>query len=77
MKKLIAKTKEGIEFYHSKTDAFFAASNAQKIADTLNGNKYKLNDGEKWHVYDYDCSQDAYVTFNIYISKGVFKARAI
>lgn len=77
MKKLIAKTKEGTEFFHSKTDAFFAASNAQKIADTLNGNCYKLGEGEKWHVYDYDYSQDAYVNFKIYISKGVFKAKAI
>lgn len=40
---------------------YFASANAQKIADFLNKNKYKLSDGEKWYVYDYDFMQDFYV----------------
>ena len=78
MKKLIAKTQEGKEFLHSKKNAFFASANAQKIADILNRNKYQLQDGEKWHVYDYDFMQDDYVQHRIYIaSNGQIKAKMI
>jgi hypothetical protein len=70
MKKLIAKTQEGKEYCHSKTNAFFASANAQKIADALNKNKYKLSDGEKWHVYDYDYTQEFYVNFRIFITRN-------
>lgn len=75
MKKLIAKTLIGKEYMHSKKDAFFASRNANRIAEMLNNAKYKLNDGEKWHVYDYDFSQDNYVFRRIYLSKnGVVKS---
>lgn len=78
MKKLIAKTQEGKEFFHSKKNTFFASTNAQKIADVLNKNKYQLQDGEKWFVYDYDYSQDFYVEHRIYIaSNGQIKAKMI
>jgi hypothetical protein len=70
MKKLIAKTQEGEEYLHSKLFAFFASTNAQKIVDALNKNQYKLNDGEKWHVYDYDYTQDFYVNLRIFIAKN-------
>jgi len=69
-KKLIAKTQEGTEYLHSKKDSFFASANAQRIADILNKNKYKLSDGEKWYVYDYDYMQSDYVSQRIYISKN-------
>ena len=75
MKKLVAKTSIGKEYLHSKENAFFASRNAQKIADILNKNNYKLKEGEKWHVYDYDFSQDFYVEHRIWISnKGKIKA---
>jgi hypothetical protein len=78
MKKLIAKTIEGKEFLHSKTNAFFASANAQRIADILNKNKYKLSEGEKWYVYDHDFMQDTYVEQRIFInSKGQIKAAII
>lgn len=78
MKKLIAKTQEGKEFLHSKKNTFFANSNAQKIVDILNKNKYQLQDGEKWFVYDYDFMQDYYTQHNIYITnKGQVKAKMI
>jgi hypothetical protein len=70
MKKLIAKTQEGKEYIHSKTSAFFASAKAQRIADILNKNRYKLSDNEKWHVYDHDITQDFYVLKRIYISKN-------
>jgi hypothetical protein len=78
MKKLIAKTQEGKEFFHSKKDVFFASNNVQKIADILNKNKYKLSDGEKWHVYEYDYMQDFYVELRIFISnRGHIKVTSI
>lgn len=75
MKKLIAKTTAGKEFLHSRVDAFFASNYAQKIADALNKNKYKLSGDEKWHVYDYDYSQDFYVNQSIFISNGRIKSK--
>jgi hypothetical protein len=70
MKKLIAKTQEGKEYFHSKTNAFFASTNAQRIADILNKNQYKLSDGGKWYVYDYDYTQDFYVNYRIFIARN-------
>lgn len=61
MKKLIAKTRIGKEFMHSRSDAYFVDKNADKICDTLNKAKYKLKEGECWYVYDYDFTQDWYV----------------
>lgn len=77
-KKLIAKTRIGTEYLHSRMHSFFADRSAQKIADILNKNKYKLAEGETWHVYDYDYSQDFYVTQRIYITnKGAVRAKLI
>ena len=61
MKKLIAKTLTGKEFMHSRSDAYFADKNADKICEVLNKAKYKLKEGECWYVYDYDFTQDWYV----------------
>ena len=78
MKKLIAKTQEGKEYLHSKTNAFFSSKNHQTIVDELNKIKYKLNDGEKWYVYDYDLTQDYYTTQKIYISSnGSIKSKEV
>jgi hypothetical protein len=78
MKKLIAKAVIGKEYLHSKQNTFFASDNAQKIVDILNKSKYKLNDGECWHVYDYDFMQDTYTEQRIYITnKGAIKATLI
>lgn len=78
MQKLIAKTKIGAEYMHSREHSFFADRCAQKIADALNANKYNLNDGEKWYVYDSEYGQDMYTWRKIYItSKGTIKIKAI
>ena len=61
MRKLIAKTKIGKEYMHSRTHAYLAYKHADQICEVLNKAKYKLKDGECWHVYDYDYSQPAYV----------------
>jgi len=79
MKKLIAITKTGAEFFHSKNNCFFASTRAETIADILNKNKYKISEGETWHVYDYDFMQDQYVINRININKntGRLKITAI
>jgi hypothetical protein len=61
VKKLIAKTRIGKEFMHSRSDAYFADKNADKICEALNRARYQLKEGECWHVYDYDFTQDWYV----------------
>lgn len=70
--KLIAKTQKGTEFFHSKKEAYFAPdASAEKICAIMNEVKYKLNsDGEVWYVYDYDFSQEMYVTRRLRIRKG-------
>jgi hypothetical protein len=70
MKKLIAKTQNGSEYLHSKENCFFCSAKAEKITEILNANKYKLKDNEKWHMYDYDFSQDYYTYQKIYIAKN-------
>jgi hypothetical protein len=61
VKKLIAKTRIGKEFMHSRSDAYFADKNADKICEALNRARYQLKEGECWHVYDYDFTQEWYV----------------
>lgn len=71
--KLIAKTQKGTEFFHSRKEAYFAPdSSAEKICTIMNEVKYSLkSDGELWYVYDYDFSQEMYVTRRLRIRKGV------
>lgn len=62
--KLIAKTQKGTEFMHSKANAFFAPdSSANKICKIMNNTKFMLkSENEVWHVYNYDSTQEMYVT---------------
>lgn len=69
MKKLIAKTMVGKEFLHCKDNAFFVSANAEKIVDALNLHGYQLRENEKWHIYDYDYTQEYYVNRRIFISR--------
>ena len=77
--KLIAKTQKGKEFLHSKQNAFFAPdSSANKICKIMNDVKFRLqNDTEIWHVYDYDITQDLYVTGRLTIYRGQVKLKAL
>lgn len=77
--KLIAKTQKGTEYLHSKQNAFFAPdSSANKICKIMNDVKFRLkSDSEVWHVYDYDFSQESYVTGRLSIYKGVVKLKVI
>ena len=70
MKKLIAKTIKGKEYIHSRNDAYFADKNADKICEVLNKVRYKLKEGECWHVYDYDFAQDWYVEQVVSLTKA-------
>lgn len=69
MRKLIAKTTIGKEFMHSRSDAYFADKDADKICQALNEAGYKLKENERWHVYDYDFTQEWYVEQVISITK--------
>ena len=69
MRKLIAKTLIGKEFIHSRSHAYFADKDADDICETLNKTKYKLKEGECWHVYDFDYGQTAYVEQVITLTK--------
>ena len=77
--KLIAKTQKGTEFFHSKKNAFFAPdSSANKICKVMNDVKFRIeNDNEVWHVYDYDFTQDDYVTCRLSIYKGQVKLKPL
>ena len=61
MRKLIAKTIIGKEYMHSRTHAYLAYKHADLICEALNKAKYKLKEDERWHVYDYDFTQESYV----------------
>lgn len=69
MKKLVAKTTIGQEYLHSRQDAFFASTGADRIASALNKAGYKIGAGEKWHVYDYDCGMETYVFRRVFMSR--------
>lgn len=77
--KLIAKTQKGKEFLHSKQNAFFAPdSSANEICKVMNDVKFRLkSENELWFVYDYDFSQDLYVTGKLSIYKGQIKLKAL
>ena len=77
--KLIAKTRKGTEFFHSKKDAFFVAnSSANKICRLMNDVKYRLqNQNEIWYVYDYDFTQDYYVEYKVTTYRHILKIRAL
>ena len=77
--KLIAKTRKGTEFFHSKQNAFFVPdSSANRICKIMNDVRFRLeNDDEVWHIYDYDFSQDYYVTSKLSIYKGQVKLKPL
>lgn len=76
--KLIAKTKIGLEYMHSKVQAYFAPnSSARKMCAAMNRIGWNLQGDETWHVYDYDCSMDAYVTQRLCIGGGYLKIKRI
>ena len=77
--KLIAKTQKGKEFLHSKQNAFFAPdSSANEICKVMNDVKFRLkSENELWFVYDYDFSQDLYVTGKLSIYKGQINLKAL
>ena len=70
MRQLIAKTIIGKEYMHSRTHAYFADKDADKICAALNKANYKLKEGECWYVYDYDFTQDWYVEQNITLTRA-------
>lgn len=77
--KLIAKTQKGKEFFHSRTEAYFAPdSSANKICKIMNDVKFRLkSENEVWYVYDYDWIQEDYVTHRLSIYRESIKLKAI
>ena len=52
---IIAKTTEGREFMYSSRSAHAVPkASARKICDICNEYKYRIEDGEKWHIYEID-----------------------
>jgi hypothetical protein len=77
--KLIAMTVKGKEYLHSKTYAFFASDrSAKKICEVMNNVKFRIkNNLETWYIYDYDFTQESYVTGKLTIHKGIVKLKAL
>lgn len=69
MKKVIAKTRTGKEYMYSRENAYFVSQNGKRIVELLNENKYDLKEGEKWHLYDYDFSQENFVSKRIWLTR--------
>ena len=50
---VIAKTVTGKEFFHSVSEMYEAPKrSASKICDVMNDVRFRLKEGEAWHVYD-------------------------
>ena len=65
-KKFIAITNIGTEFMFKKSSMIAVpTSSAEKIAEALTKVKYKITDGEKWHVYENDSYYDSIITKSI------------
>lgn len=52
MKKIIAKTNEGREFFYNRGDTYQVSNaSAEIICNSMNAAKYQLKPGELWKVY--------------------------
>jgi signal recognition particle subunit SEC65 len=64
--KFIAIAPKGQEFIFNKASMIAVPTpSAQKIADTLTELKYKLKEGQVWHVYDNDWYYNDYISSEI------------
>ena len=64
--KFIARAIEGQEFIFDKRMMIAVPkTSATKIADALTKLRYKLKDGEVWHVYDNDWYYNDYINQEI------------
>lgn len=74
---IIAKTWPGAEFYYNTKSAHAVSrSSADRICRACNEYKYKLGDGEIWHVYTIDQYEKAYAIAQVQrgrIYKGTIK----
>lgn len=77
--KLIAMAVKGKEYLHSRQNDFFVSDrSAKKICEVINDVKFRIkNDSETWHIYDYDFTQESYVTGKLAIYKGIVKLKAL
>ena len=50
---VIAKTVTGKEFFHSIREMYEVPKrSASKICDVMNDVRFRLKEGEAWHIYD-------------------------
>lgn len=76
--KLIAKTFIGREYCYSKKECFYAPdSSAEKMAEQMTAIKYKIEDGQKWHVYDQDWYTDTFCFRKLYYWRGELRAKSL
>ena len=73
--KVIAKTRKGSEYcYNAASARKVSERSAQRILDIVNEMKWRLNDGEIWHIYDvnqYDRAYDYAQYQSFTIRKGI------
>lgn len=78
--KVIAKAKIGSEFiYNAASARKVSERSAQKILAVVNEMKWRLNDGETWHIYDVDEYDNAFYYAQrqaFTIRKGIVTATA-
>ena len=74
VKSFVAITTDGSEyFYRRSTVHGVPVKQAEKICQLLNECRYILNDGEKWHVYAAEYSDEYAESQRFYIRSGKLK----
>ena len=64
--KFIAIAPQGAEFYYKRSSMIAVpTASAQAIANRLNEARYKLKNGEVWHVYDNDSYTNDFIVDEI------------
>lgn len=59
--KVIAKSRKGAEFfYKAETARKVSERSAEKILKVLNEMRWRLEDGEVWHIHEVDSYDNAY-----------------
>lgn len=77
MKKFVAITTPGTEYLYKGSSAHsVSCASAEKILSVLNRVRYKLKDGEIWHVYIEEGSYSNHAAYQSFtIRKGIVSER--
>lgn len=76
--KIVARSVIGKEFLFTYVGAFFAPDkSAQKMADLMNKNNYRLKPGETWYVHDRQYDDTYRIEMKLFFYRGQLKAKYI